>query len=71
MAWLSPDLQCLSQAAKHSSAVLSKLSKGRLTHTDGWRGGRVEGRSPCEGGLPQGPLHSMGAGFTRVSQEGK
>lgn len=63
MAWLSPDLQCLSQAAKHGSAVLSKLSKGRLTHT--------EGRSPREGGLPQGPLHSTGAGFTRVSQEGK
>lgn len=38
MAWLSPDLQCLSQAAKHGSAVLSKLSKGRLTHTEGRRG---------------------------------
>lgn len=71
MAGLGPDLQYLSQAAKYGSAMLSKLSKGRLTHTEGG----AEGRSPCEGGLPQRPLHrsahSISAGFIRVSQEEK
>lgn len=38
MAWLSPDLQCLSQAAKHGSCTL-KAKQGQ-THSHGGAEGR-------------------------------